>query len=338
MPSKATSSGPALRPFWSGTISFGLVSVPVSLYPATVSGRTPLKLIDPDGALLRRRWFCPEHGRDIHPEHVVRGFELENGKYVVIHDEELEALEPRKTREIDLRQFVDLAEVSPLLFERGYYVTPEGDSNKAYRLLADVMEETKRGGIASFVLRDREYIAVIFSEDRILRLQTLRFPDEVRSPKAIGLPSESSSQAKTVSTFVRTIERMLVKNLDMRELRDSYADRLEQLVRRKLSRDRDVIEVDTSATEEDLSDGDTEDVDLVDAIRRLLKSPQGRSSSSSHPHRESTRHARNGHQRRNGQAGHTNGHHGLRKSPTKGKRKSAASSSHKRRGRAKTKR
>jgi DNA end-binding protein Ku len=169
------------RAFWSGTISFGLVSIPVNLFPANRSRSTGLRLLDKDGTPLRRRFFCPKDERDVHPEHVLRGYELENGEYVVVTDEELESLEPRKTRDIDLTRFVNKDDVPATLFERGYYLTPAGDSTKAYRLLAEVMEETGRVGIATFVMRGKEYLVAILAEDGIMRAETLRFQNEVRT-------------------------------------------------------------------------------------------------------------------------------------------------------------
>src|SRR5690606_31886465 len=99
---------------------------------------------------------------------ILRGYEWAEGEYVVVRDEELEAIEPKKTREIDLRRFVDLSEIPPLYFERTYFLTPDGNSNKAYRLLAEVMERKQRAGIATFVMRDREYLVAILAENGIL--------------------------------------------------------------------------------------------------------------------------------------------------------------------------
>ena len=118
----------------------------------------------------------------------MRGYELADGTHIIITDEELEAIEPVKTREIELREFVDRSEVAPAYMERGYYLTPDKGATKAYRLLADVMEKTRRAGIATFVMRDREYLVAIFAQNGILCAETLRFHDEIRDPETIGLP------------------------------------------------------------------------------------------------------------------------------------------------------
>jgi DNA end-binding protein Ku len=144
---------PAIRPFWSGTITFGLVSVPVHLYPAVRRGGMALRMLDADGTPLARRYYCPEHGREVPPEEIVRGYEIDKERYVVVEDHELEALTPRKSRDIDLTRFVRQEEIPPFFFDRAYFLTPSGDSTKAYRLLAEVMEKSRRAGIATFVMR-----------------------------------------------------------------------------------------------------------------------------------------------------------------------------------------
>ena len=174
--------------FWSGSLSFGLVNVPVLLFPASRHSGVRLRMMSPDGALLERRFFCPRDDKEIGSDEIVRGYELDDGSYITVEDDELEALEPQKSREIDLREFVDLAELPPTLLERGYYLTPLKDTTKAYRLLAEVMERTRRVGVATFVMREREYLVAIFARNGILCAETLRFADEIRDPLSIGLP------------------------------------------------------------------------------------------------------------------------------------------------------
>ena len=143
------------RSFWSGTITFGLVSVPVELYPASRLQRVSLRMVGPDGTPLARRYFCSKDRKALDWDDIVRGYEIEKDEYVVVTDDELERLAPEKTRDIDLRLFVDVSEIDPMYFERAYYLTPGGNSTKAYRLLAATMEATGRAGIATFVMRGK---------------------------------------------------------------------------------------------------------------------------------------------------------------------------------------
>ena len=151
-------------------------------------------MLDQDGTPLARRWFSQD-GTWLDDDDIVRGFEVDDDKYVVVTDEELEALEPRKSRDIDLRRFVPREAVDPRYFEHGYLLAPASDSTKAYRLLAAVMEETDRAGIATFVMRDKEYLVAILSENGVLHAVTLRFADELRSP-AGGRPGARTQEGQ----------------------------------------------------------------------------------------------------------------------------------------------
>jgi len=119
-----------MRPLWSGTITFGLVSVPVDMYPANRSDRAPLRMLSPDGVPLSRRYYSRESGRDLDDDQMIRGYEIEKGKYIVVTDDELEKLAPRKSRDIDLRRFVDEQAIPPIYFERGYYLTPGAEASR----------------------------------------------------------------------------------------------------------------------------------------------------------------------------------------------------------------
>ena len=174
--------------FWSGSLSFGLVNVPVLAFPASRHSGVRLRLLSPSGSFLERRFYCPRDEKEVTREEIVRGYELDDGSYIIVEDSELDAVEPEKSREMNLRSFVDLSELPPCLLERGYYLTPQKESIKAYCLLADVMERSQRAGIATFVMREREYLVAIFAQRGILCAETLRFQDEIREPGAIGLP------------------------------------------------------------------------------------------------------------------------------------------------------
>lgn len=256
-----------VRPFWSGTISFGLVSIPVDLYPANRSKSIGLRMLAPDGTPLSRRYFCPETNTDVPPEEIVRGYELESGGFVAVTDEELEALAPEKSRDIDLRKFVDVAEIDPLYSVRSYFLTPSGDSNKAYRLLARVMEETGRAGIATFVMRGKEYLVAILAENGLLRAETLRFADEVRGLDEIDLPEKPRLDRSHVRRIEREVERRSAPSLPVEGLRDRYAERLLELVESKRKRGEDLV----GAPEEGVEAEPTPVIDLMEVIKSRLQ-------------------------------------------------------------------
>jgi DNA end-binding protein Ku len=292
---------PARQPpqFWSGTITFGLVSVPIQMLPAHRTKRTPLRELGTDGTPLRRRFYCPQDQSEVPLAQTVRGFEFKPDHYVVVTERELEALEPQKSREIDLRLFVEFAEISPLLFERSYYLAPDGDTTKAYRLLARVLEDTRRGGIATFVMHDREYVVAIIAEDGILRGQTLRFVDEIRQPADVGLTESVSAERGLLGRFERAIEKLSKAHIDPGELRDEYAERLQRLVENKRRRGKDIVEIDEAAISGEREEAEEEgELDLLETIRKSLAARSGgaRLLTSSRRHGS------------NGEASH-NGHH-----------------------------
>jgi DNA end-binding protein Ku len=258
-----------MRPFWSGTISFGLVTVPVALYAATKPRGISLKMIGPDEAPVRRRYVCSKDGQPLDADDIVRGYEIEKGKYVVVTDDELEAIEPRKSREIDLRLFVDRDEIDPMFYQRAYFLVPSGGTNKAYRLLAEVMERRNRAGIATFVMRAKEHLVAIIAEHGILRAETLRFADEIRKPEDAGLPEVHKPAPADVKKFEAQIAKH-AKKLDMHELVDDYAERLEKLVAEKERKQKDIVRAPEESSREEDGDGGGEVVDLLAVLSRSL--------------------------------------------------------------------
>jgi DNA end-binding protein Ku len=255
--------------FWSGALSFGLVNVPVLLFPATRHSGVHLRLISLGGTPLERRFYCPRDGREIASEEIVRGYELDDGSYITVSDDELEAIEPRKTREIELREFVLLSEVAPVFMERGYYLTPGKGAAKAYRLLADVMEKSERAGIATFVMRDREYLVAIFARNGILCAETLRFQNEVRDPRAIGLPVPIAPPRERVAAFERLISALAAKALSREKLADPDTTKLKAIIARKKKAGKALIH--THEETRDVDSGEQDSDDLVETIRRSLR-------------------------------------------------------------------
>ena len=257
-----------IRSFWTGTISFGLVTVPVALYAATRPRGTALRMVAPDGATVERRYVCSKDGKVLDDDDIVRGYETDKGKFVVVTDEELEAVEPRKSREIDLQLFVDRDQIDPVYFERGYFLVPAGGTNKAYRLLAEVMEQTRQAGIATFVMRAKEYLVAILAENGILRAETLRFEDEIRSAKDVGLPKVTKASPADVKKFEALLAKR-TKKLAVGELLDDYAERLEKLVAAKERKKADIVK----APAEEREEASGEVVDLLAVLSRSLGSP-----------------------------------------------------------------
>jgi len=277
---KSNGERSALRPQWSGTLSFGLVSIPVDLYPATRPAHVALRMLAPDGTPVARRFHCPTDDVYVPSENLLRGYEYKPGEYVVITDEELEALEPDKSRDIDLRLFVPADSIDPMYFERSYFLTPSGDSTKAYHLLTAVMERGSRAGIATFIMRDREYLVAIFARAGVLTAEALRFQDELRDPAAVGVPSKTRVPNNLVAKLEQLFERHGRDRFEPRALVDEYTDALRELALRKAKKRIDLIEVDVS---EQAAEGDeVETVDLMRLLKQSLRSSGGARSRTRH--------------------------------------------------------
>ena len=238
--------------------------MPVSLFPAARSNRASLRMLGPDGQPLARRYYAEKTGKDLDADEVVRGYEVDKEKYVIVTDEELDRLAPEKTRDIDLKQFVPAESIPPLYFERGYFLTPAAGSQKAYKLLAETMDKSGLAGVATFVMRGKEYLIAIFSEKGILRAETMRFADELRTPADIGLPKKKPVSKATVTKFEKIIANKSKKQFSPTRLADKQTDSLLKLVKKKQSKRGNVVKV------EEEMDKDHKVVDLVQILKKSL--------------------------------------------------------------------
>lgn len=261
-------SGP--RPLWSGTITFGLVSLPVNLYPANRPKPVSLRMVDAQGTPLTRRYFCEKEERVLDYDELIRGCEVEKNEFVVVEDRELDSLAPEKSQEIDLKRFVGLDEIDPMYFQRAYFMTPDKGVTKAYRLLAESMESAGRAGIATFVMRGKEYLVAIIAEKGILRAETLRFAEEVRTPGDIALPEGIQPDKQRAKAMQQAIESLTENSFEREELQDLQSQRIVARAAEKLARGEDVIALD----EEDIPDVEPEQggevVDLMQVLKQSL--------------------------------------------------------------------
>jgi DNA end-binding protein Ku len=272
--SEAREGRPAAQAVWSGTLSFGLVSVPIELYSAQRGDGVSLRMLAPDGVPLSRQYVCPaEDDRPLERDEIVRGHPVGEGEFVVLSDEELEALAPRRSRDIELQSFVDRGAIDPVYFVRAYYLVPSGQQTKAYRLLAETMEATGRAAIASFVMHDKAHAVAIFADAGILRAETLRFGDELRSAADLDLPEPGKTDAARVRELAQAIGKLAKEEVDEAEMNLADSERLLALARRKLKRGKDVVELPEEATAAEDEGGNV--VDLMALLKQRLRAPEG---------------------------------------------------------------
>jgi DNA end-binding protein Ku len=244
------------------------VSIPVDLFAAVRPRRKSMKMVDLKGEPLGRQYYCPQDGQVLDTDDIVRGYETDDGRMVVVTDEELEAIAPEATRDIELRRFVPFEQIPPMYFQRPYFLAPAGRSTKAYHLLAATMERTGRVGIGTFVMRSHEYLVAILSEGGVLRAETLRFADEIRSPDDLELPKPRKAQQKLKEALAKEIKALTRDELDMDELADRQANALREMAQEKEKRGKDVVELPVAA--EDTESEGAEIVDLMQVLRRSL--------------------------------------------------------------------
>jgi DNA end-binding protein Ku len=260
------------RAIWSGTVSFGLVSIPVAILPGQRSQRVRMRLLSPDGVPLARKYYCPAEDRPIERENIIRGYEIENGKFITVSEDELDSLQPSKSREIDLRRFVPANQIDPKFLDRSYFLAPVGDSLKPYRLLAETMEKTGKVGIATFVMRDREYLVAILAKDGVLMAETLRFVGEVRTPELIGIANDKANAATQVNAMIEEIRAATADQLDVQELEDDYTERLLELANQKISNRQDLISLPEVKNQQRNTDNV---IDLMQVLKRSMEKESG---------------------------------------------------------------
>jgi DNA end-binding protein Ku len=230
-----------------------------------------MKLVDKSGHALGRQYHCSKEGKKLDNDELVRGYETDAGKMVEITDEEFESVAPEMSADIDLRNVVPLEQIPPMYFQKPYFLAPSGKSAKAYHLLAATLQRSGRAGIGSFVMRGHEYLVAIVSDNGVLRADTLRYADEIRSPESIGLPKPAKVAARKVDQFAKDIDALTRDELDVAEMEDQEAEALQQLVKARQKDDANVIH--TSGLEEadqEATEGGAKIIDIMAVLRKSL--------------------------------------------------------------------
>jgi DNA end-binding protein Ku len=226
------------RAIWSGAISFGLVNVPVKLYSATSPKTVRFhQLSSKTGARIRQKRVDPSTDEEVPFEDIVKGYELSPDRYVMISPEELDALDPKATKTIDIEDFVDLADIDPIYYDHSYYLAPSTGGAKAYRLLLDAMRESGKVGIGRFVLRTKQQLCALRPTGDVLTLSTMLFGDEVLSPDRLD-EIETIGEAEATKRELVMAQQLidsLSDEFDPSRFRDDYRDRVIDLIERKAS-------------------------------------------------------------------------------------------------------
>jgi len=229
---------------WSGTVGFGLVSVPVKLVSATKNKDVRFNQLEQrTGARIRYRKVSDATGEEVPNDEIVKGYEIAPGQYVVVDDEDVKALAPKASRTIEIEDFVDLEQIDPLYFEQPYYLAPEEQALKPYKLLVDAMEELKKVAIGRIIMRSKERLVAIRPVDGVLCVETMRYADEV-IPASSVLP-EGVETAEPTARELEMAEQLieaLAGDFEPEKYEDSYREQLLELIEKKAAGEEIVAE------------------------------------------------------------------------------------------------
>ena len=232
------------RSIWTGAISFGLVNVPVKLYSA-VSKKTVRfhQLHAADGVRIQQKRMCPADGEEVPWDDIVKGYEISPDRYVVVTSEELEALDPKKTRTIDIEEFVDLSDIDPLYYDHPYYLLPGQGAAKPYKLLVDAMADAGKVAIARVVIRTKEQLVAIRPLEGVLAMATMNFADEVVNPDSFDeTPGDDVDTTKRELDMARQLIESLTAEFDPEKFHDEYREAVLDLIERKAEGEEVVLQ------------------------------------------------------------------------------------------------
>lgn len=254
------------RPIWTGTISFGLVSIPVRLVMAVRSTDIRFhQLHGKDGVRLKQRLVCPADEHEVSGKEIVKGYEIAPNQYVIVDPKELDSFAPESSRTLDLTDFVDLESIDPIYYDRPYYLLPGEDAGKPYSLLVQAMERAKKVGIAKFVMRQKEYLAAIRPVEGALCLEIMHFGGEVVPVKELdGLPKKHELDERQLKVANQLIDA-LAGEFDPEKYKDEYRGKVEHMLKEK-AKGKEIV------TPPAVEHKPTEAADLLKALEESLKS------------------------------------------------------------------
>jgi len=255
------------RPLWSGSVSFGLVNIPVRMFSAEHDHDVAFHQLNKrNGHRIKYRKVDAETGREVDSKDIVRGFEVHEGSWVTFTDDEFDELKPNATKSLDIEDFVDLADIDPIYYERTYYLAPEDNlaAKRAYRLLHDAMQRSGRAGIGTVVMHNKQYLAAIRPMGKILAVSMMRFHDEVVDPASIeDLHLDAVKVEPKAAKMAASLVDSLAGTFDPTKYRDTYTGDLRDAIERKAK--GETIEVEPAAPTAKV-------VDLMEALQASIES------------------------------------------------------------------
>lgn len=262
------------RALWKGSISFGLVNIPVGLYSAEQrdEGISFSQLDRRTMSPIGYRRYNKSTGEEVPWEEIVRGYEYEKGHYVVLSDEDFERANPKATRTVEILDFVDAGEIEPVYFDKPYYLAPSGNAGKGYALLRETLRRTGKVGIARVVIRTREYLGAVVARGRVLVLEVLRYPYEVRGAEDLEVPGEDLDSLGVSEKELRMAELLVDQMVDSWQP-DKYRDRYREDLLARI--EAKIAAGDTQALVDAMPEEEESATDVVDIMSLLKRSVEG---------------------------------------------------------------
>jgi DNA end-binding protein Ku len=258
------------RSIWKGSITFGLVNIPVGLYAAEQREEIPLHLLDKRNmARVRYKRVNEESGKEVPWEDTVRGYEFQEGKYVVLSDEDLQRASPEKTQTIDILDFVDVDEISPVYFDKPYYLAPDKRGAKSYALLRETLKRTRKIGIATVVIRTKQYLAAVIPQDDVILLNILRYGHELRDTDSLDLPSGRQGVTDREIDMAERLVQGMVDTWEPDRYKDTYFQDLKKMIHKRVEAGQ--LEASPPPTEEEKKPARSNVVDLMALLKQSVE-------------------------------------------------------------------
>ena len=264
------------RSIWKGSITFGLVNIPVGLYSAEKREETvSFHLLDRRNmSRVKYKRVNEKTGREVPWDETVRGYEIEGGKHVVLSDDDLQRASPEKTQTIDILDFVDAEEIGPTFFDKPYYLAPDKKGAKSYALLRETLRRTSKVGIAKVVIRTKQYLAAVLVEEQAIVLNILRFAHELRDPKELDLPSGKEGVSERELDMAERLVEGMVSDWDPEKYRDDYYKDLKKLIKERVEAGE--LEESPEAPPAPKPERGGQVVDLMALLKRSVEDKPGR--------------------------------------------------------------
>jgi DNA end-binding protein Ku len=275
------------RAIWKGSISFGLVNIPIALYPATRREEFKFRLLrKSDLSPVSYKRVAEKDGKEVPWDQIVKGYEYEKGKYVVLKDEDFERVDLEATQTVDIQDFVDQEEIDPIFFYKPYYLEPQKGGDKAYALLRDALKDSNKVGIAKVVIKTRQYLAGVKPEDGVLLLELMHFADELADPGKLHVPKKTEVGKREMNMAKSLIDSMSSK-WNPEKYRDDYREALMEVIEEKVEAGGKEIEEKPKKARKP-----TNVIDLVSVLQKSLEQTGTKKKASTKSRRKQKQYAK----------------------------------------------